>query len=334
MRAALSAVLLAAACAGASPDPVDPTDLPDAEGEGGDAVVVVPFVVDMVALVPQGADLAILARVDLVRGSRVAPLVQEVLSSEGEFRALAASGIDLLQDVDRLLVAGREAGNSPDVVAFEHRWTEQRLLEVYAFASEAPPSEQSPAQIQEAGRFRVATRPGARMSLLILSPTVAAMAPPEMVPTILERAQAPGTDAGDTGRRLRMLDASAPDLAPAGALRVSATSTGNGWGSEAGQFGLPAPQWITAILALDDGASAFAAAGYASPVDAQSAEQGVRALLTQTFNPATMLLRLMGLSRALAASQVAAEGNEVTFRTHLAPDELDRVIERMRSGGP
>lgn len=321
------------ACGGATVEAGDTTPLPDAEG-GEAAVVVVPFVVDLVALVPPAADLAILARVDLLRGSRVAPLLEELIRSEGDLRELRALGVDPLQDIDRVLVAGRERGNEPDVLAIEHRWSEAQLLDVYARAFRVAPG--TPPQLQVAGRFRVVTMPGAEASLLLLSPTVAAFVPPPMVPTILERAEAPGSDASETGRRLRTLEARAPDLAPGAVVRISAES-GDGrpdWAREIGQFGLPAPAWFGAVLALDDGASAYAFGGYPSELEAEGAARSLRSLLTQSLNPATLLLRVMGLSRALEASQVTNEGAEVTFRTHLQPDELDRVLERLRQGGP
>jgi hypothetical protein len=331
---ALLAAVLAAACAGATPEVARPTPLPGAE-DGGCAVVIVPFVVDLVSLVPSGADLAILVRVDLLRGSRAAPFVQEVLRSEGgELTRFVQAGVDPLQDVDRLLVAGREAGDGPDVVALEHRWSEQQLLDLYTRLSRVPAG--TTPELQALGRFRAVSLPGARVALLVLSPTMAAFAPHAMVATVLERAQAPGSDAGDTGRRLRMLEAVAPDLAPAAVVRISADSLGGraDWSREMGQFGLPAPDWTAVVVRLDDGASAFARAGYRSELEAEATERTLRALLTQSFHPATLLLRVMGLARALEASQVAIEASEVTFRTHLAADELDRVLERLRSGGP
>lgn len=294
-----------------------------------------PFVVDLVSLVPAGADLAILARVDLLRGSRVAPFLEEVLRTEGgEVRQLLAAGVDPLQDVDRVLAAGREAADGPDVVALEHRWSDTQLLDVYARLSRAPAG--ATPEMQGVGTFRIVSLPGARTTLVVLSPTVAAFAPPDQVARLVERAMAPGSDAGDTGRRLRMLDTLAPDLAPTAVLRISAENAGGNadWSREMGQFGLAGPDWVAVVVALDDGASAFARGGYASDAEAQSTERSLRTLLTQSFHPATLLLRVMGLARALEASQVAAEGSEVTFRTHLQADELERVLQRLRSGGP
>lgn len=325
---------LLAACGGATPEVVEPTPLPGAE-DGGAAVVVVPLVVDLVALVPASADLAIFTRVDLLRGSRVAPVIEEILRSEGgELRQLAEIGVDPLQDVDRLLVAGREAAEAPDVVAFEHHWSERQLFDVYARLSHAPAG--GVAELQVAGRFRIASLPGARTALVLLSPTMAAFAPPPMVATVLERALAPGSDAGETGRRLRLLEAQAPDLAADAVVRVSAdNSQGQAdWSRELGQFGLPAPRWAAVMVALDDGASGFVRAGYPSAIEAQATERSVTALLTQSFHPATLLLRVMGLGRALEASRVTIEASEVTFRTHLQANELDRVLERLRTGGP
>ena len=311
--------------------PEQPTPLPEAEG-GGSAVVVVPVpVVDLVSLVPEGADLAVLVRVDLVRGSQVGPLVEEMLQDEGGARELAALGAHPLQDVDRFLIAGREAASAPDVLAIDHRLSEPQVLDLYGRMSNAPPG--TGPEIRAVGRFRVASVPTARMHLVLLSPTLVALAPPEMVPALVERADAPGSDANGTGRRLRALESSAPELAPAAAVRVSAENREgrSDWGREISRLGLPPPEWAAALVALEDGATAFAQAGYGTAFEAQSAEQGVRSMLTQTLHPVTLLLRVMGLARALEASQVSLEGRDLALRTHLQPSELQRVLARLRT---
>jgi hypothetical protein len=54
-------------------------------------------------------------------------------------------------------------------------------------------------------------------------------------------------------------------------------------------------------------------------------------VVTRGFHPVTIFVRLMGLARALESTRVVRDGSTVTVRSHLEPEELAGLVERLRS---
>jgi hypothetical protein len=288
-----------------------------------------PRPIDLLSLVPEGAEGVVLVRGDRLRSTPVAALVAELLEEDQSLSTLQVSGIDPIRDFDEVLVAGRYRSEQPDVIAFKHHVAEEQLVQ--AFGRLAGGGADVGVRIKTFHGRRVAVAGQGPARLLLASPTVVAVTTADRLAALIDSLDHPSTtSAAPLLERLRALDARVPDLASQASVRVSARAPED-WDSGPGQLGLPRPDWVSGLVVFSEGASVYAHAAYSSVEDAARSEDASRSILTQTLHPAALFLRLMGLSRALESSQVARDGAEVTLRTHLDPEELQRVIDRLHT---